>query len=127
VKSFGDCTDSDAEHEERSRDYDEDDRIDPIQAKDRTGVLPSSGTRCAEHTWGDETNPETTEGDSRGTSATICRHRLAPATQCDRAPHPAGETHDTVRINNDALTLAAEVAKAGEHPEVILEASYGWY
>ena len=39
----------------------------------------------------------------------------------------AGDTLDTVRINNDALTLAAELAKAGEHPEVILEATYGWY
>jgi transposase len=38
-----------------------------------------------------------------------------------------GETLDTVRIDNDALALAAELAKAGEHPEVILEATYGWY
>ena len=39
----------------------------------------------------------------------------------------AGETLDTVRIDNDPETLAAELAKAGEHPEVILEATYGWY
>ena len=39
----------------------------------------------------------------------------------------AGETLDTVRIDNDPVTLAAELAKAGEHPEVILEATYGWY
>ncbi len=39
----------------------------------------------------------------------------------------AGETLDTVRIDNDAMALAAELAKAGEHPEVILEATYGWY
>ncbi len=32
-----------------------------------------------------------------------------------------------VRIDNDAAVLAAEVAKAGEHPEVVLEATYGWY
>ena len=38
-----------------------------------------------------------------------------------------GETLDTVRIDNDAITLAAELAKAGEHPEVVLEATYGWY
>jgi len=38
-----------------------------------------------------------------------------------------GETLDTVRIDNDATALAAELAKAGEHPEVILEATYGWY
>ena len=39
----------------------------------------------------------------------------------------AGETLDTVRIDNDPVVLAAELAKAGEHPEVILEATYGWY
>ncbi|MGH9106098.1 MAG: IS110 family transposase [Acidimicrobiales bacterium] len=39
----------------------------------------------------------------------------------------AGETFETVRIDNDPITLAAELAKADEHPEVILEATYGWY
>ncbi|HEX5993857.1 MAG TPA: hypothetical protein VFY84_01810 [Jiangellales bacterium] len=39
----------------------------------------------------------------------------------------AGELLDTVRIDNDPLTLAAEIAKAGEAPEVVLEATYGWY
>ena len=39
----------------------------------------------------------------------------------------AGETLETVRIDNDAIALSAELAKAGEHPEVILEATYGWY
>lgn len=39
----------------------------------------------------------------------------------------AGEHLDTVRIDNDPLTLAAEIAKAGESPEVVLEATYGWY
>jgi transposase len=39
----------------------------------------------------------------------------------------AGQTLETVRINNDPVALAAELAKAGEHPEVILEATYGWY
>jgi len=34
-----------------------------------------------------------------------------------------GETLETVRIENDALALAAELAKAGEHPEVVLEAT----
>ena len=32
----------------------------------------------------------------------------------------AGQTLDTVRIDNDPVALAAELAKAGEHPEVIL-------
>jgi len=39
----------------------------------------------------------------------------------------SGETLDTVRIDNDPVALAAELAKAGEHPEVIVEATYGWY
>jgi transposase len=40
---------------------------------------------------------------------------------------PEGETLETVRIDNSAIALAAELAKAGEHPEVVLEATYGWY
>jgi len=40
---------------------------------------------------------------------------------------PEGEVLETVRIDNDPVTLAAELAKAGEHPEVVLEATYGWY
>lgn len=38
-----------------------------------------------------------------------------------------GERREVVRIDNDPITLAAEVAKAGEGPEVVLEATYGWY
>jgi len=38
-----------------------------------------------------------------------------------------GERLDSVRIDNDPMTLAAEIAKAGEHPQVVLEATYGWY
>lgn len=33
----------------------------------------------------------------------------------------------TVRIDNDPFTLAAQVASWGECPEVVLEATYGWY
>ena len=39
----------------------------------------------------------------------------------------AGEHLETVRIDNDPLTLGFEIAKAGEAPEVVLEATYGWY
>jgi transposase len=38
-----------------------------------------------------------------------------------------GERLGTVRIDNDPMTLAAEIAKAGESPQVVLEATYGWY
>ena len=39
----------------------------------------------------------------------------------------SGEVLSTRRIDNDPLNLAAAVADAGERPEVILEATYGWY
>jgi transposase len=38
-----------------------------------------------------------------------------------------GDQLGCVRIDNDPLVLAAEIAKAGEHPDVVLEATYGWY
>jgi transposase len=40
---------------------------------------------------------------------------------------PEGEKLETVRIENDPVALALEMAKAGPDPEVILEATYGWY
>ena len=39
----------------------------------------------------------------------------------------SGERLGGVRINNDRDRLAAVMAQAGEHPEVVLEATYGWY
>ena len=39
----------------------------------------------------------------------------------------AGERLETVRIVNDPQRLAAVMARAGEAPEVVLEATYGWY
>jgi transposase len=38
-----------------------------------------------------------------------------------------GERLETVRIANDAEYLRAVMARAGEAPEVVLEATYGWY
>ncbi len=40
---------------------------------------------------------------------------------------PEGEVLEVVRIDNDAEALSAEIAKAGPDPEVVLEATYGWY
>ena len=40
---------------------------------------------------------------------------------------PAGEVLETVRIDNDPVALSLELAKAGPDPEVVLEATYGWY
>jgi transposase len=38
-----------------------------------------------------------------------------------------GERLGNARIDNDPMALAAEIAEAGEHPQVVLEATYGWY
>jgi transposase len=40
---------------------------------------------------------------------------------------PEGEVLETVRIDNDPVALSLELAKAGPDPEVVLEATYGWY
>src|SRR6476659_11395107 len=39
----------------------------------------------------------------------------------------AGEKLSSVRVANDPLALAAAVAEAGPEPEVVIEATYGWY
>jgi hypothetical protein len=39
----------------------------------------------------------------------------------------SGERLGVVRIDNDPVALGLEIAKAGESPEVVLEATYGWY
>ena len=39
----------------------------------------------------------------------------------------SGERLETVRILNDRERLADVMARAGESPEVVLEATYGWY
>jgi hypothetical protein len=38
-----------------------------------------------------------------------------------------GQRLESVRIVNDADRLRAVLARAGESPEVVLEATYGWY
>jgi transposase len=39
----------------------------------------------------------------------------------------AGEKLSSLRVANDPLTIAAAVAEAGPSPEVVIEATYGWY
>ena len=39
----------------------------------------------------------------------------------------AGEHLETVRILNDRDVLAEVMSRAGESPEVVLEATYGWH
>ena len=38
-----------------------------------------------------------------------------------------GDPLETVRISNDVDSLARVMARAGEGPDVVLEATYGWY
>lgn len=38
-----------------------------------------------------------------------------------------GSVLETVRIKNDLIALAGELAKAGPAPEVAMEATLGWY
>src|SRR6201981_1756431 len=38
-----------------------------------------------------------------------------------------GRKLETVRITNSPAALRAEIAKAGENPRVVVEATYGWY
>ena len=38
-----------------------------------------------------------------------------------------GDPLETVRINNDMDSLSRVMARAGESPQVVLEATYGWY
>jgi hypothetical protein len=39
----------------------------------------------------------------------------------------AGEKLSSVRVANDPWVIAAAVAEAGPSPEVVIEATYGWY
>jgi transposase len=39
----------------------------------------------------------------------------------------AGEVLEQVRIDNDPVALACAIERAGPDPEVVLEATYGWY
>src|SRR5919202_7011299 len=39
----------------------------------------------------------------------------------------AGEVLETVRVDNDPVALSLELATAGPDPEVVLEATDGWY
>ena len=38
-----------------------------------------------------------------------------------------GKRLSVVRIDNSAVALAEAVSAAGEHPHVVIEATYGWY
>src|SRR5947209_11955727 len=64
-------------------------------------------------------------GRLRGTA--VRRDRPASATQCAGADDRGRELLETTRISNDPEYLRAVMERAGECPEVVLEACYGWY
>jgi hypothetical protein len=39
----------------------------------------------------------------------------------------AGEHLETLHLDNDPLELGLALRRAGEDPQVVLEATYGWY
>jgi hypothetical protein len=39
----------------------------------------------------------------------------------------SGEKLSATRVANDPLEIAVAVAEAGPEPEVVVEATYGWY
>ena len=39
----------------------------------------------------------------------------------------AGERLSVMRVDNDPVAIAAAVVEAGPSPEVVIEATYGWY
>ena len=49
------------------------------------------------------------------------RRSVIAATTAD------GQVLESARIVNDVERLASVMARAGEHPETVLEATYGWY
>ena len=40
---------------------------------------------------------------------------------------PEGEVLEIVRVDNDPVALSLALAKGGPDPEVVLEATHGWY
>ena len=53
---------------------------------------------------------------------------MADAGRCKASvSHQDGRKLETVRITNSPAALRAEIAEAGEHPRVVVEATYGWY
>jgi hypothetical protein len=68
---------------------------------------------------------------SRSRRRTVERHYVAIDLHLQRSvivtENEAGEKTGVTRIINDAHALAEALGDAGEHPEVAVEATYGWY
>ena len=70
----------------------------------------------------DEGGPscQSTQGNSSLVSTLHRRRSVLVRTTAE------GEVLETVRILNDVDRLTSVIARAGESPEVVLEATYGW-
>ena len=62
-------------------------------------------------------------GDRRSNAAVLPDRRRSVIVRMTEA----GERWETVRIVNDVERLTSVMARAGEAPEVVLEATYGYY
>ena len=83
-------------------------------------VVPSGCSGCDISTWREA---PVSEYDGRQfVGIDLHRRRTVIVRQTE-----GGEQLGSSRIVNDPLALAAEIGKAGQAPEAVLEATYGWY
>ena len=57
----------------------------------------------------------------------VRRYRSASSSECVGADHGDWRCVEAVRILNDVESAQRVMARPGEDPEVVLEATYGWY
>lgn len=86
----------------------------PVTSRGTLGVLTSSTTREAPVSEG--------YAGRQIVGIDLHRRRSVPVRMTE-----AGERLETVRISDDPEYLRQVMARAGESPEVVLEACYGWY
>ena len=88
---------------------------------------PVTRTKCAEHTWGSETNP----ADDGRRLPWNTNNNMSASTCTGAAASSSGATRRARRSSTAASTTTARPSPPSwprpEHPEVILEATYGWY
>ncbi len=90
----------------------------------RTNVPPSRREGPSAVHSGSPKQPLTTKEGARGTR--VCRHRPTPSPFRGHES-TGGELLSKVQIDNDPIALAQAVGAAGPEPEVVLEATFGWY
>src|SRR5947207_7882764 len=94
----------------------------------RRPVVAGTPSRRGPSVWNTrarQSNTQTTKEGSCGTR--VCRHRPAPRRSVIVRKNASGELISKTHIDNSPLALAEAVAAAGPEPEVVLEATFGWY